>query len=296
MDEKIIEIIKGFISLVAVRLPDDVEDALKTIAEDEEGRAAEMYECIFKNIALAKKLNRPLCQDTGMLQYFVKVGTSFPYINDIEKCIIKATEIATAEIPLRPNVIEPFTEFNTGNNIGFGAPYIEWTVIPDSDKLHIDLYLAGGGCSLPGRSKVFMPHEGTNGLKRFVYETIVEFGLNSCPPLMVGIGLGSCAVTGAILSKKALLRSADTPSENPYAAKLEKEIRNNLDSLGIAPFGIGGKKSVLSVNIECAGHHPAAIGAGISIGCWATRRGAIDISADLSFEVTSHKINNLGNL
>ena len=92
-----------------------------------------------------------------------------------------------------------------------------------------------------------------------------------------------------MLSKKALLRPIGTHSEYPEVAKLEKEIQEGLDSLGIAPLGFGGSRTVLNVNIEAAAHHPATLGVGITTGCWATRRGDIIIHDDLTTEFVSHK-------
>lgn len=134
-----------------------------------------------------------------------------------------------------------------------------------------------------------MPLEGVEGVKKFVYETVVDWGVNACPPLCVGIGLGTCAATSAMLSKKALLRPLNTICENEKGAKLEKEIENDLNSIGIGPLGFGGNKSVLGVNVECGAHHPATLGVGITLGCWATRKGEMIIHGDLSSEIISHK-------
>ena len=287
--ERLTGIISDFIATVAIRLPDDVEKRIKELAAEEtEGLGKDMYGCILENIELAKKLNRPLCQDTGVLQFFVKGGTKNPYLDIIESAIIEGTAQSTKRTPLRPNVVEPLGEHNTGNNVGYHAPYIEWELVPGSDELSIALYMAGGGCSLPGRSKVLMPLEGVEGVKKFVYQTILDWGVNACPPLVVGVGLGTCAATSAHLSKKAILRPIGTECEYEVGRKLEKELREGLDSIGIAPLGFGGKKSVLTVNVECAGHHPATLGVGITTGCWATRRGTLKVENDLSFSYPTH--------
>jgi len=288
--EKLTSIISDFISTVAIYLPDDVEKRMKELASEEtEGMAKDMYDCILNNVALAKKLKRPLCQDTGVLQFFVSVGTKFPYIDDLKDAIVEATAYATKHTPLRPNVVEPLGERNTGDNVGWHAPYIDIDIVPGGDGLELGLYMAGGGCSLPGRSKVLMPLEGVAGIKKFVYDTILEWGVNACPPLIVGIGLGTCVATSAKLSKKAIMRTIGTYNEMEKVATLEKEIQEGLDSLGIAPLGLGGKHSVQAVHIECAGHHPATLGVGITTGCWATRRGVVRINADLTSEIITHK-------
>ena len=288
--QKFVDIVSDFTATVGIYLPDDVEARLIEVSKNEYFESAKtMYDCILRNISLAKKLKRPLCQDTGVLQYFVDVGTEFPYMDDIEDIIKEAAAKATLETPLRPNVVKPLGEHNTGNNVGYDAPYIEYELVPHSSDLRLRLYMAGGGCSLPGRSKVLMPLEGVDGVKKFVYQTVVDWGVNACPPLCIGIGLGTCAATSAMLSKKALLRPIGTHNKYPEIAQLEDEIREGLDHLGIAPLGFGGSRSVLSVNIEAAGHHPATLGVGITTGCWATRRGDIIIHKDLTTELVSHK-------
>lgn len=294
MDEtnrsKLTERIADFIGMVGIYLPDDVQAAIERLAEEEtEDRAKTMYGCILEDLALAKELKRPLCQDTGVLQFFLEVGTEFPYVSEIEEVLKEATAKATAQVPLRPNVVQPLGEHNTGTNVGYDAPYIEYELIPGSTDLRLRMYMAGGGCSLPGRSKVLMPLEGVDGIRKFVSETIVDWGVNACPPLCIGIGLGTCAATSAMLSKKALLRPIGTKAEDPKVAELEKTITEDLNALGIGPLGFGGSASVMNVNIEAAGHHPATLGVGITTGCWATRRGEMIVHEDLSTEILSHK-------
>ncbi len=292
MDKRdhLVKTIADFIGMVGKYLPDDVEAALEKLAETEtEERARTMYGCILDDLALAKELDRPLCQDTGVLQFFLEVGTEFPYMGELESVLEEASAKATKESPLRPNVVEPLGEHNTGTNVGYGAPYIEYELVPGGSDLRLRMYMAGGGCSLPGRSKVLMPLEGVKGIRRFISETIVEWGVNACPPLCIGIGLGTCAATSAMLSKKALLRPVGTRAESPKVAELEDVIEADLNALGIGPLGFGGSASVMSVNIEAAGHHPATLGVGITTGCWATRRGEILIHKDLTCEILSHK-------
>ena len=293
MDENkratLVEELAGFIGMVGIYLPDDVEEAIKRLASEEtEERAKTMYGCILEDLALAGELKRPLCQDTGVLQFFLEVGTEFPYMAEIEEILNEATAKATAQVPLRPNVVQPLGEHNTGTNVGYDAPYTEWEPVPGSTDLRIRMYMAGGGCSLPGRSKVLMPLEGVKGIRRFVSETIVDWGVNACPPLCIGIGLGTCAATSAMLSKKALLRPVGSSSNIPEVAELENRIEEDLNGLGIGPMGFGGSASVMSVNIEAAGHHPATLGVGITTGCWATRRGEIILHEDLTTRILSH--------
>ena len=158
---KLQKILIDFISKIAINLPDDVIGRLNEMKENEtDERALKIYECMFENITKAVKTNRPLCQDTGILQFFIKIGTKNPYIDILEEIIKNSVKEATKIIPLRPNAIEYFEDKNTGNNCGRNTPLIEYELVKNSDILEIELYLAGGGCSLPGRAKVLLPLEG----------------------------------------------------------------------------------------------------------------------------------------
>jgi hydro-lyases, Fe-S type, tartrate/fumarate subfamily, alpha region len=287
--EKFIGLISKFVGLVAVRLPDDVLAKLVELREKETVPIAKaIYNSMFENIDKAIALGRPLCQDTGVIQFFVRVGTKFPLIDVLEESLIKAVEKSTVETPLRHNAVEPFVEKNTGKNIGTKAPWIEYELIPNADYLETDVYMAGGGCSLPGRAQVFMPSAGYEGIAEFVASTVATLGVNACPPLVVGVGIGTCVSSAAKLSKKAAMRKVGTHNPNPLAAGMEKELEEGLNKIGIGPQGLSGDNSVLGVNIEYAARHPSTLAAGISVGCWAHRRGTIRIKSDLTYEILSH--------
>lgn len=289
-EQKLTIILTEFIKTTAIFLPDDIKQALEKMSFKEDGeRAKAMYGCIEENIKRAAFTRRPICQDTGVPQFFIRIGTQCKFKDIIEKSIISAVKSATVSVPLRPNAIEYFSDKNTGNNCGSNTPYISYELIPYSDELEIEFYMSGGGSSLPGRAKVLMPLEGYKGIADFVLDTIVDYGINACPPLIVGVGLSCCAPTAALLSKKALLRDIGRPNENQKAAEMEENLKTALNNIGIGPMGLKGKESVLSVNIEYATHHPATLAVGVSVGCWATRKGRIVIKDDLSYKITSHK-------
>lgn len=284
--------VTGLITLSSIRLSDDMADALhKLYAAETDETAKTMYGSIEDNLALAKKLHRPICQDTGLLHFFLDVGTGFPYMDDIEEVLTSATRRATKETPLRPNAVSPVGEKNSGDNTGYGAPYIDYNLVPLRSDLRLRFYLTGGGCSLPGRSKVLMPLEGVNGIKKYLYDTVVEWGVNACPPLTVGVGIGADAANAAKLSKKALIRNIGSRNPDPVFAAMEEEMQRDLDAIGIAPLGFGGSRSVLCVHVEAAARHPATLGVGLSFGCWATRRGEMIVRPDLSCEILSHTNN-----
>lgn len=286
---RIVNSIASYLSFMSKRLPDDVQNRLIEMRDNEtDPNASAVYDCMFKNIELAVSLDRPLCQDTGLIQFFIKAGSRFPYLAKLKEILTEAVRIATAETPLRPNAVDTFREKNSGNNIANGSPWIEWEIVSDSDDVEIEIYMAGGGCSLPGKALVLMPSAGYEGIAKAVLETVCDRGINACPPLIVGVGIGTCADSAGALSKKALLRGIGSQNPDKDAQKLEKLLFDGLNNIGIGPNGITGKESVLDVHVEFAAHHPATLAVGISVGCWATRYGKIHFNSDLNYEIKTH--------
>lgn len=283
-------VMSKFTAYIGKRLPVDVSEKLGALREKEVNfLAKEVYESMRVNQEAADKLDRPSCQDTGVIQYFLTAGARFPLLGELEEILRNATLNATKEGPLRHNAVETFEEKNTGTNTGSKIPWLDWEIVPDSDSVTIDVYMAGGGCTLPGAAKVLMPGQGYEGVAEFVFDVITSRGVNACPPLLVGVGVSTSAETAARLSKKAILRPVNSHHPNENAAMMEELLTEGLNELGLGPQGLTGNASVMGVNIESSARHPSTIGVAVSTGCWAHRRGRIKINADLSYEVISHK-------
>lgn len=288
--EQLTDLVARFTALVGKRLPDDVTARLQELKDEETVPMAKMiYEAMEKNQKIAAELNRPSCQDTGLIQMFVRAGSGFPYLDDLAGALKSAVALATKNAPLRHNTVETFDEVNTGTNTGTYSPWLYWDIIPDSDKLELDVYMAGGGCSLPGQGKTLMPGEGYEGVVKFVMDIMTTYGLNACPPLLVGIGIGTSIDSAAYLSKRALMRPVGSHNSNPKAARLEEELAAAIDSIGLGPQGLRGTKSVMGVNIENSARHPSVISVAVNVGCWSHRRGTIRINKDLTYEMVTHK-------
>lgn len=282
--------IAKFIAYFGKILPDDVNAKLRELASQEESPHAKLvYETMFRNQALAKELNRPCCQDTGVIQFFCRVGTHFPMIDALPEIFENAVRQATVDAPLRHNAVETFDEYNTGCNVGWRVPTIDWQLVPNSDRLELDIYMAGGGCTLPGKAMVLMPGAGYEGVTRFVLDVMTSYGLNACPPLLVGVGIATSIDMAAILSKRALMRPLGSSNPNPKAAMMERELERGINAIGLGPQGLSGKSSVMGVHIENAARHPSTIGVAVSTGCWSHRRGSIAFDADLNYTILSHK-------
>ena len=279
-----------FTAYIGKRLPTDVTKKLAELRASETNPLAKsIYESMAVNQDAADKLDRPSCQDTGVIQYFISAGAKFPLLGELEEILRNATLEATRFSPLRHNAVETFDEKNTGTNTGSKVPWLDWEIVPEDDGATIDVYMAGGGCTLPGSAKVLMPGQGYEGVTDFVFDVITSRGVNACPPLLVGVGVSTSVETAARLSKRALFRDVGSKNANANAAKMEQLLEEGLNEVGIGPQGLTGNSSVMGVNIESSARHPSTIGVAVSTGCWSHRRGKIHINADLSYEIISHK-------
>ncbi len=288
-EELFIQTMEKFIGLAARRLPDDVYSKLEELREKEDDPTQiALYDAYFENLRLAGELKKPCCQDTGLLHFYINAGINFPHLNMIEKCLREAVRKATYSVPLRQNTVNYFEERNTGDNTGERMPWIHWELVPDNDELEITTYFAGGGCCLPGKAQVFKPSDGYAAIIPYVFDAVSNLGLNACPPLVVGIGLGHNVENAALLSKKAYLRPLGTHHHHPKAAGLEKQILDGLNSLGIGAQGMRGKSAAMEVHIESSARHTATIAVAVNVACYAHRRGVIRFDKDLNYELVSY--------
>ena len=246
------DMVADFVAHIGKKLPHDVVAKLEELGSQESAALPKvLYETMTKNQGLAVELNRPSCQDTGVLQFWLKCGTNFPYINELEGLLKEAVVQATFAAPLRHNSVETFDEYNTKRNVGKGTPTVWWDIVPNSDKCEIYAYMAGGGCTLPGKAMVLMPGAGYEGVTDFVLDQMTTYGLNACPPLLVGVGVGTSVETAGLNSKKALVR----------------------------PIGS---------HIENTARHPSTIGVAVNVGCWSHRRGHLIVNSDLTVTCDTH--------
>lgn len=257
-----------------IKLPDDVKKALNDAYDMEEDETALLnLKAILDNITAAEDMVIPLCQDTGLPIFFVRYGNVEVENNNVGiiKGIVNGVKKATDEIPLRPNVVDPLTRRNTGNNTGRFIPQIDVELV-DNDSLEITVFPKGFGSENNNSLKMALPGEGEKGIKDFVLETVLAAGSKPCPPIVVGVGIGGSSDMALKLAKKALLRQVGVNHSEERIASLEKEILKMVNSTGIGPMGMGGKTTALDVKIEYADTHTAGLPIGVCIQCWAARR------------------------
>lgn len=271
-------------------LPDDVYGKLKELqAAETSDMQRVIYDAYFENLEKARELKRPCCQDTGIMHFYITAGTEFPYLGMVEEALEEAVRRASGEIPLRQNTVNYFEERNTGDDTGERVPWIHWDLQPGGQDLEIITYFAGGGCCLPGRSKMYKPSDGYKAIVDNVFDAVADLGINACPPLIVGVGLGHNIENAAVLSKKAYLRPLGTHHPHPKGAKFEEDLRDGINRLGIGAQGLRGENSVMAVHVESSGRHTATIAVAVSVACYAHRRSVARFHPDLSYEVLSHE-------
>lgn len=273
-----------------IYLPEDVKQALKkAYAEETSENGKTQLKAILDNIELAEKYQAPVCQDTGTIIFYIKSGANVKNLDKVEEALINATKRATKEVPLRPNAVDPFTQKNSGDNAGRFIPYLNWEIVP-GNNLELTVMTKGGGSENVCVSGMLVPGEGVKGLKKFVVDAVIKSGAQPCPPNILGVAVGGGADISMKLAKKALLRPLNELNPDPEIAKLEKEIFEAVNMTGIGPMGLGGKTTVLGVNIDYAFRHPASFPAAVAFNCWAARQASARINADGTVEYLTHRI------
>ena len=267
--ENFIRSIADLLRKAEIELPDDVVSAIRKAETAEESQVAKsQLQAILMNIELAKRHGVPMCQDTGIMIFFVEIGTEFQPGFDLEAAIREAVILATVEVPLRPNAVDPLTRKNSLDNTGVGIPDIHWKFVP-GNQLKITAAPKGAGSENMSSLRMFNPTE-TGNIKNFVLETVMNAGGMPCPPLTIGIGIGGSFDAAARLAKEALLEPLDTPME-----ELEKEILEAVNALGIGCMGLGGSTTALAVHVKTAHCHTASLPVAVNIQCWANRHASV---------------------
>jgi fumarate hydratase subunit alpha len=246
-----------------VRLPDDVEQALSAAYEREKNPIARgELENILANISLAKKGGSLICQDTGIPVIYLTLPPDLSYTRALPEAVARGVRIATEKIPLRPNAVDPCTRKNTGDNTGPGIPAVH---VRPGDKLTVTVLPKGAGSENVSRIGMLLPTR-TRDVEGFIVETVALAGGRPCPPVILGVGIGSTFDGAAALSKEALLLPIDTM--DPF----EQKLCDAVNALGIGPMGLGGDTTALAVKVKKGACHTASLPVAVNVQCWACRR------------------------
>lgn len=256
-----------------VDLPQDIIDRIIEMKDAEVSDIARLQlDNILTNIELAKDNHRPICQDTAISSYKVKIGTNAKIEGDIAKALSMGTALTTKNLPTIPHSVHPITRVNTGNGTGSRTPIIHYEVIPEADYIEIMGQPVGGGGDLCSAVKMFVGSASITEVKKFIIDTVAEAGCKPCPPMIVGIGLGNMFESVNGLAKEAVMRPLNKRHPEKLIADLEEELLTNINELGIGPMGMGGKTTALAVNIEYGNTGTYILPVAIKIHCWCLRR------------------------
>jgi tartrate/fumarate subfamily iron-sulfur-dependent hydro-lyase alpha chain len=278
--DAIVRAVVEAIRVASTYLPPDVKDALRRAHSVETNPAAKaQLEAILRNVELAEKLKAPICQDTGLITFYVKLGAKFPAIDVVEEALVEATRVATREIPLRPNSVDPVTGKNPGDNTGRYTPVIIWDAVdPKGDYLEVAVVPKGGGSEYVAVFTMIPPGKGLEGVKEVVLDAVVKAGAMPCPPTIIGVGIAGTADMAIHLAKKcAVLRKVGSRHPEPAIAKLEERLLEMINELGIGTMGMGGRTTALDVHVDYAYRHPATYAVAVVFQCWAARRATVTI-------------------
>lgn len=252
-------------------LPQDVKKALENALDKEESHLAkQILQDILKNQDIARTNNVPICQDTGLAVIFLELGQDVRLVGgDLNEAIDEGVRRGYKYGFLRKSAVEdPFmVRKNTGDN----TPAIIHTKIVPGDKVKLILAPKGGGSENMSALAMLKPSDGVIGIKKFVVETVDKAGSNPCPPIIVGIGIGGTIEKTTLIAKQALLRTVGEHNANPEVAKIEEELLEEINKLGIGPQGFGGRSTALAVNIETFPAHIASMPVAINIQCHVAR-------------------------
>jgi L(+)-tartrate dehydratase alpha subunit len=269
----------------AIEIPVDYLAGIQTMAAREEGDlSAFVLQAMLENYTAATEDRRPMCADTGLPRYFVKAGNEARIEGGfvaLEEALRKATARATQEVPLRPNRVHPLSRRDFDNNVGINAPEIEFSFEPEADWLDLTTVHKGGLFGTDYR--MLFPGDGIDGIKRFFLDTLIAFGKRglACQPAIVGIGLGGSKDVCMTLGKQAAcLRVVGDANPDPALAKLEAELKELGNSIGMGAMGFVGSSMVVDCHIEAGATHTGGMPISVHCFCLSSRRAVARIHAD----------------
>lgn len=263
--------IAEMVQLVNYHYPKDIQQMLEASAIKETSKIGkETLELLLENSKIAKEEHIPICQDTGMVIVFIKIGQEVALVDgDFKEAIYEGVRKGYEEGYLRKSVVSDplFDRINTKDN----TPCIIYPEIVAGDQVEIEVGCKGFGSENMSTITMLKPAQGVAGVKEAVISAIKKAGPNACPPMVVGVGIGGTFDYAAVLAKKATLRDCSIENPDPRYAQLEKELLEEANALNIGPQGLKGDTTVFKINIEHFPTHIAGMPCAVNISCHVTR-------------------------
>jgi fumarate hydratase subunit alpha len=256
------------------RLPPDIKQGFDTLVARETDRTAQsVLGVMVKNIAVAEATDNLLCQDTGIPIYNVTIGRNVVVDGVALKAAIRrGCERATREHPLRSSVVHPLTRRNDHTSCGEGIPAIHVDFDDALDGLRIEMIPKGSGSENNSWLRMAIPAEGVDAIKRFVVDCVLDAGGKTCPPTIVGVGVGGTSDLCVHLAKRAATRPLGTHCADADGAALESELSKAVNLLGVGPQGLGGDATAFAVHVELAATHITMNPVAVNMQCHSARR------------------------
>jgi fumarate hydratase subunit alpha len=271
-------ILKNMLDHATTELPADILAAIKEAhVHETKDLAKKQLEAILTSAALSDQESLPLCQDTGLVTLFVS-GELVNRVDEVEKALGHTVQGLTARSAMRANVVHPLTRKNTGTNTGLNQP--EVLVDKSTKKTAMKLILKGAGSENFTNLRMMVPTASRQDILKHILQVVIDAGGKTCPPNILGIGIGGSAVQAMFNSKLALLREIGHRHPDPEVAQFETSILKAGNELGIGTMGLGGDTTLLDVHIETAGTHTACLPIAISFGCWANRVAVAELKGE----------------
>jgi fumarate hydratase subunit alpha len=266
--KRISDAVSEVIRTSEIYLPKDVKTRIRDASLIETNPvASQELSNILENIRLAEERKAPLCQDTGILVMYITLPPDVCWSTDMRDAVYAGVKMATSSVPLRPNLVNPVTRENTGDNTGYEMPPIH--LLP-GEKFTITALPKGAGSENVSTIKMMNPSE-KSLIQKFIVETMLKAGGKPCPPVILGVGIGGTFDVSAALAKEALLEQVDTMTV------FEQEICDKVNALGIGPMGLGGDTTCLAVKVKTSGCHTASLPVAVNVQCWASRRATVEV-------------------
>lgn len=266
LEDQIAEALKKAIRI----LPDDVERLIRRAYETESGKGGRLaLDAVIRNIEASGKSGLPLCQDTGLIWCIAEIGRdNHTDIAALESLILSGAEKGAEEGYFRKSSVEDpiYTRRNTLTNM---PPIINY-VLKDGCDITLRFLMKGFGSENCSSVRMLNPTAGEDGVVAAVVDMMKKAGGKPCPPVSLGIGVGSTMDGAALLSKRAFFKEGEE-------SRLERRIKDEVNKLGIGPGGLGGDNTCLSVQLLEAPTHIAGLPVALTVNCWADRKASLVI-------------------
>ncbi|HET9668734.1 MAG TPA: fumarate hydratase [Casimicrobiaceae bacterium] len=256
------------------KLPPDIKQGFDRLVAGERNRTAQsVLGVMVKNIAVAEATDNLLCQDTGIPIYNVTIGRNVVVDGvALKSAIRRGCARATREHPLRSSVVHPLTRKNEHTSCGEGVPVIHVDFSDDFEGVRIEMIPKGSGSENNSWLRMAIPAEGIDAIKRFVVDCVLDAGGKTCPPTIVGVGIGGTSDLCVHLAKRAATRPLGTRCADPEGAALEAELSKAVNMLGVGPQGLGGDATAFAVHAELAATHITMNPVAVNMQCHSARR------------------------